>query len=212
MVNRQFFEEQEEKSRIKAIIVEKYFKVWATVILSQRHVERIAYIDLFAGPGRYEDGTLSTPLMILSAAISDPELSLKLRNTLVTIFNDKDVQNVRTLKTAIDALSGIETLKYYPTFYNEEVGENFVHWFSAQSMIPSFFFVDPWGYKGLSLDLVNAVLKDWGSDCVFFFNYNRISMGINNDAVFDHMTALFGEERASKLRQSLDRIASPTER
>ena len=79
-------------------------------------------------------------------------------------------------------------------------------------MIPSFFFVDPWGYKGLSLRLVNAVLKDWGSDCVFFFNYNRINMGLSNDAVFEHMTALFGNDRASILRKTLDKITNPKER
>jgi three-Cys-motif partner protein len=207
-----FFDEQEDQSRIKAIIVEKYFKAWANVILAQRHVSRIAYIDLFAGPGRYKSGAISTPLLILTTAINDPILGPKLRKSLVTIFNDKDARNVNTLRTAIEKLPGIETLGFYPAFYNEEVGENFTQWFASQPMIPSFFFVDPWGYKGLSLRLVNAVLKDWGSDCVFFFNYNRISMGLNNDAVFEHMTALFGNERASILRQSLDKIGNPSER
>ena len=61
--------------------------------------------------------------------------------------------------------------------------------------MPTFFFVDPWGYKGLSLRLINSVLKDWGCDCVFFFNYNRINMGLGNDAVEKHMDALFGKER-----------------
>ena len=36
--------------------------------------DRIAYIDLFAGPGRYEDGTLSTPLLVLKAAIEDEDM------------------------------------------------------------------------------------------------------------------------------------------
>ena len=110
MGDRQFFDEQEEQSRIKAIIVERYFKVWAKVMLSQPHVDRIAYIDLFAGPGRYgKDGTMSTPLLILSTAINDPILSPKLRNSLVTIFNDKDTQHVEALRTAIDKLPGVKT-------------------------------------------------------------------------------------------------------
>jgi len=62
-------------------------------------------------------------------------------------------------------------------------------------------FVDPFGYKGLSLRLVNSVLKNWGCDCVFFFNYNRISMGLGNAAVEEHMDALFGKERADNLRK-----------
>jgi len=60
-------------------------------------------------------------------------------------------------------------------------------------MVPTFFFVDPWGYKGLSLQLVNAVLKDWGCDCLFFFNYNRTSMGLPNELVEEHMNAWSGE-------------------
>jgi hypothetical protein len=68
-------------------------------------------------------------------------------------------------------------------------------------LVPTFFFVDPFGYKGLSLRLVNSVLKNWGCDCIFFFNHNRISMGLGNDAVEQHMDALFGKERADRLRE-----------
>jgi hypothetical protein len=81
-----FFEETKEQSLVKSAIVSKYFWAWAKVMMPRVKSagKKIAYIDLFAGPGRYKDGTQS-------------------------------------------------------------------------------FFVDPWGYKGLSLQLVNAVVKDWGS-------------------------------------------------
>ena len=71
--------------------------------------------------------------------------------------------------------------------------------------------MDPWGYKGLSLRLVNSVLKDWGCDCLFFFNYNRINMGLTNPAVQEHMEALFASERARTLRQKLEQL-SPLKR
>jgi hypothetical protein len=67
------------------------------------------------------------------------------------------------------------------------------------------------GYKGLSLQLVNSVLKDWGCDCIFFFNYNRINMGLTNPVVREHMAALFGDERAGLLRQKLETL-SPDDR
>jgi three-Cys-motif partner protein len=71
-------------------------------------------------------------------------------------------------------------------------------------LVPTFFFVDLRGYKGLSLRLINSVLRPWGCDCIFFLNYNRVNMGINNDFVQMHMEALFGKERASALRVRLD--------
>ena len=55
----------------------------------------------------------------------------------------------------------------------------------------------------MSLKLINSVLQNWGCDCVFFFNYNRVNMGLNNDAVREHMDALFGKERADLLRARL---------
>ena len=86
---------------------------------------------------------------------------------------------------------------------NEEVGEKIVEIFKQMNTIPTLFFVDPWGYKGLSLRLISSFLENWGCDCIFFFNYNRINMGINNQAVKEHMDALFGEERADELRDRL---------
>ncbi len=83
--------------------------------------------------------------------------------------------------------------------------------FKNMSLVPTLFFVDPWGYKGLSLKLVDAVLKDWGCDCVFFFNYNRVNMGLGNPYVKEHMDALFGELRAQELRPRLE-LLSPVDR
>jgi hypothetical protein len=80
------------------------------------------------------------------------------------------------------------------------------------SLVPTFFFVDPFGYKGLSLRLVNSVLKDRGCDCVFFFNYNRINMGLGNAAVEEHMDELFGKARADSLRSKFKLQVMPGER
>ena len=58
---------------VKAAIVRKYFRAWAGVMVgtAKRHgqIDRIAYIDLFAGPGRFKDGSTSTPLRVLEQAI-----------------------------------------------------------------------------------------------------------------------------------------------
>jgi three-Cys-motif partner protein len=198
-----FFDEQSEQSQIKAEIVSKYFWSWAKVIIgAQKHYPdrsegRVAYIDLFAGPGRYRDGALSTPVMIIEGALKEPDL----RERLVAIFNDKDCDNTRSLEECLKALPGMEELKHAPQVYTGEVGEDIVADFEKMRLIPTFFFIDPFGYKGLSLRLVNSVLKNWGCDCVFFFNYNRISMGLGNEYVEEHMDALFGKVRADRLRE-----------
>jgi len=136
----------------------------------------------------------------LEKAIQDDDL----RRMLVTIFNDKDQNNSQTLQKAINELPGVNTLKHPPAVYSYEVGDKIAQMFQQMRLVPTLFFVDPWGYKGLSLKLVNSVLKDWGCDCIFFFNYTRINMGLSNQMVRDHMDALFGKQRADDLRVKLE--------
>jgi three-Cys-motif partner protein len=201
-VTQNFFDEQSEQSQIKAAIVTDYFWAWANVIIGAqqrypRHAQKIAYIDLFAGPGRYQDGASSTPLMIMERAVADP----KIRDRLVAIFNDKDEANTKSLESEIRKIPGIDQLKFKPEISTGEVGDNLISEFQRAKLIPTFLFVDPFGYKGLSLQLVQSVLKDWGCDCIFFFNYNRINPGLSNPVVDERMDELFGSVRANRLRE-----------
>ncbi len=202
MSNSDFFNESREQSLVKTEIVAKYFWAWAKVIIpsAKKRNNNIAYVDLFSGPGRYEDGSQSTPLRILEPAIADPDM----REMLVTIFNDINSNHTQSLQEAIASLDGINTLKHKPIVFNKEVGEEIVQNLQRIRLVPTLFFIDPWGYKGLSLGLIGSVIKDWGCDCIFFFNYNRINMGLNNQAVKEHMNALFGEEKANTLLQELE--------
>ncbi len=205
MSNSEFFDVMREQSNIKVEIVSKYFSAWAKIMVGQvkGRGNKIAYVDLFAGRGRYKDGSPSTPLLILEHAIKNEKIS----QTLITIFNDKDTENAEVLRREIDTFPGISNLTYQPIVYNIAVDEEITQIFEKVKQIPTLFFIDPWGYKGLSLQLINAVLKNWGCDCIFFFNYNRINMGLNNPIVIQHMEALFGEKRVAEIQKRLDKLA-----
>jgi len=109
MENSTFFDESLDQSQVKSAIVSKYFDAWARVMIGTQkrsnrpNADRIAYIDLFAGPGRYKDGTVSTPLLVLTKAIANEDL----RTRLVTIFNDRDEHNTDSLRNAINGLPNI---------------------------------------------------------------------------------------------------------
>lgn len=196
-----FFDEREDQSEVKARIITKYFLVWARIIApwAKRGSGRIGYVDLFAGPGRYKDGSASTPLMVLEAVLKDPEL----RSMLVSFFNDEDPEHTKSLSAEIVKLPDIGSLKYSPAVGTGDVGGTIGRHLQDVKLIPTFSFIDPFGYKGLSLGLVQGVIKDWGCDCVFFFNYNRINAGISNPIVDKHIEALFGKVRADELRKLL---------
>ena len=206
-----FFEEQSEQSAVKAAIVAKYFDAWSRVMVSNAKrgipIDRLGYIDLFAGPGRYKNGAKSTPIMVLERAISDGVLS----KLLFALFNDGDAENASSLLAEIEALDGVETLWHRPRIFCSEVGGDAERMFEATNGCPTFSFIDPFGYKGLSRGIVQRVVRDWGCDCVFFFNYARINAGLSNDAVRRHMDALFGSARVDKMRAAFENFA-PHER
>ena len=211
MSTQRFFDETTDQSVVKSEIVEKYFEAWAGIMIGTqdryptRGKQRIGYVDLFAGPGRYQDGATSTPLRVLEKALSKPVYCER----LLTIFNDKDENFAHSLQGEIERLSGIERLRHRPEIWNQEIGDNIAADFERINTIPILAFIDPWGYKGLTLRLVNAFLGSWGCDCIFFFNYARINAGLSNPFVREHMAALFGEKRAERLAEELQPMSPP---
>ncbi len=200
MQNNSFFDEAREQSQVKARIVEKYFGAWADVIIgTENRINKIGFVDFFAGPGKYADGYKSTPLLVLEKAIENE----KTRDRLVSVFNDAKSDYAKNLEESISLTQGIDTLKYYPIVRNLKLGEEedvSAQIFDPVKRIPTLFFVDPWGYKGLTLNLIITALQDWGCDCIFFFNYNSINRSIKIQSVAKHIDALFGKKRSAELR------------
>jgi len=163
-------------------------------------------VDLFSGPGRYDDGQESTPLFVLRRAIEEEDL----RNYLRLVFNERDPALLERLKNEIENYDGVGTLKYAPSFMNEQVGSNRIEQLFTRTDQPRpamLVFVDPWGYNGLTIDLLSSVLKHWGCEVIIFFNYRRINPALSNPVFKKNMALLFGDQKALDLRNQLSQIA-----
>lgn len=144
---------------------------------------------MFAGPGRYDDGSQSTPLLVLEKALERDERA----RALVSVFNEPNTEYHRRLEANIKSLPGIERLAHEPIFMSETVDTDYSPFLKQVSGIPTLFFVDPWGYKGVSIDLLrSAVRSGWGRDLILFFNYRRICAGVSNQVFAERMKGIFG--------------------
>jgi len=177
-----FFEKQKSNSQIKSEIVSKYFWMWAQVMKTRTKSGKMAYIDLYSGQGVYEDGSKSTPILILEKALNESLI----KTQLISFFNDEDPECIEKLQNAVKQIKNIDELKHKPVFSNFTVDSEIEKEFSEYRFVPTLLFVDPFGYKGLTLGLIKSVLKDWGCDCFFFFNYLRVNAAINNDKFLCH--------------------------
>ncbi len=200
--NSAFFRDQTDQSAVKAKIVSSYFTAWSRVI--KKWNCRMGYIDLFSGPGRYGDNNLSAPLLIIQSTLSDPVLTEK----MMFLFNDNDCQNIEFLKQEISRLDIEGRLKHID-YWTKTIDLDTCKRLIISKNIPILSFVDPFGYKGLTKDLINLLIANGGSDCVFFFNYNRINMALSQNTKFDeHLIGLFGEERMRLLKNQLSDLSA----
>jgi len=196
--NPMFFAEQTEPSAVKAHIVSSYFTAWARVI--QKWNSPMGYIDLFCGPGKYDNGKLSAPLLIIQSTLNNPSLISQMN----FIFNDGDPKNISKLKDTIAEVDHRSLLTGKIKYYNEMIDQSFHSRLEIPPNMPVLSFVDPFGYKGLTMDLINLLINNAGSDCIFFFNYNRINMALSSNTKFDdYLKGLFGEIRTHELKAKL---------
>src|ERR1039457_5178786 len=201
-----FFRTPTEASRRKQRIVVKYHAAWSQVLRTRRSSpagfqRNLAYVDLFAGPGKYGDESLSTPLLIIEAAARDPYM----REHLLTRFNEGDPAIAERLEQNLKASEAAKKLANSPKVTCALVEQDILKEIGGIPRCPTLLFADPWGYKGLSVGLLTKFLKPFGNDLIFFFNYNRISSGLNCTLFDETIDKIFGTQVATALRARIAR-------
>lgn len=197
----QFFVHQSEQSMVKAKIVSSYFTAWSRIMCQNwsRSIP-VGYVDLFSGPGVYQDGKESVPIMLIKTVLSD----LRLCNRFWFYFNDQDENNISDLKSAIASIDVDNKLEGKIQYSVRTVDEQYADAIRINSRGPILSFVDPFGYKGLTVGLINKLIENNGSDCIFFFNYNRINMALSSNTKFDeYLEGIFGQKRVEVLKEEL---------
>ncbi len=199
-----FFKTMRNASEIKSEILNEYFKAWAAILLKGqqwKNIDRLIYIDLFAGSGYYSDGSPSTPIKILNSIYNSSNGVVDYNKSVQTFFNDQNEKIIKELESNIKGLPYYNELKHSPIFLNEEASNEKLDLLQKNNTkYPSLTFIDPFGY-GYSKKMMLRAVKRWGSDLFLLFNMNRIRAAIKNESVESLMQGLFGKERLERLRK-----------
>jgi three-Cys-motif partner protein len=193
MDEKNFFDKQTPSSRIKAMIVSEYFPKYCRIIAKKHIPQVIRYIDLFAGPGIYNDNSESTPLLVAKKCHKD----LFLRDKVKLVFND----NVHSeqLRSNFNKLFPEGSFKHKPHFGKSTVGDNEAiktliiedtHIESRNEKV-SLLFIDPFGYKGIETIVLSEFMKNWGNEIFLFVNTKRIHPALENEKFEPLMQDLF---------------------
>lgn len=193
-----FFKEAKPHSIVKMKIASKYFGIWAQII--KRTVGHdLTYLDLYSGPGRYEDGTPGTPLRILDQVNSISGLTSKMR--MYFYENDRTLYD-RLLK-AINDHPVTSKMVGRIEIHNTEVGRSILP--KLQLSSGTFCFIDPCGFKGVSMDLLSKVTKGWGCDCLFFLSTSGIRRNVDREDLRGDLIDLLGNQGLEQLKEVIRR-------
>ncbi|MDD4678209.1 MAG: three-Cys-motif partner protein TcmP [Tissierellia bacterium] len=202
-----FFEKPEPQSIIKKEIVTRYFPVWASIMLGAvkkfKKDYRLGYIDLYSGPGIYKNGEESTPVSIMKHILSNKDY----RENFVTLFNDCNPNAIESLENNLKILDNYNLLTHKPSFSCAEVDDTTAKQLQS-NLIPSFIFLDPFGIKGITIELISKLVKSFGCDIILFFNYNTVQRFLKAEKVSPHMKGLFTEDIFNELIDYLNKIST----
>lgn len=188
-----FFEKQTISSKIKASIVSQYFPSYCKIIVNKHRPKAIRYVDLFAGPGLYEDGNPSTPILIANHCNNDDFL----RQNVQMVFNDNNYH--QELKDNFLKEFPEGTFSHNPHFGKSTVGNcKQITQFLCRNThdgglneYPSLLFIDPFGYKGIETKVLAQFLENWGNEVFLFVNTKRIHPALENEKFEGLMNDLF---------------------
>jgi three-Cys-motif partner protein len=198
----------EYKGREQALI--KHKLLWGyleqlIMIIGHSRARCITFVDCFAGPWQDESDTLSGTSIGISL-----EIMRRCRNSFTAI--GRSVPRFRALyieknRGSFDRLqsflgeprAGIETKALRGEFIDLE--EEILDWCGPDAFV--FFFIDPKGWKDMSMPKLRPLLERPNSEFLINLMYDFVNRAVSQEKFAEDMHDLFGEDISSAVNPAL---------
>jgi three-Cys-motif partner protein len=200
-----FFIAQRSSAEIKAELLNEFFKAWCSAQLQgQRYKTNptLAFIDLYAGDGKPEDGKPATPVRVLNSIFGATD-KYNLNKVVRTFFNDEKKAVTAKLKENLQQLPYYGDLQHKPVLLHEETSLASLAKLLGNDT-PTLLYLDPFGYD-FSQQLLLQSVRRWGLDLFMLFTPAKLRAAIQG-ATDDSLVAdVFGKERLQKISDFSER-------
>ncbi|MEU6340664.1 three-Cys-motif partner protein TcmP [Streptomyces sp. NPDC046977] len=168
-----FFVSKKAAAVLKHAILKQYVVPFASKVGRYSPGGRVVYVDGYAGPGRYEDGTPGSPSLILNSAARIADF-----RQLDCFFIERGRKSYRSLSTLVEEARG-QGLSAYAL--RGRVEKHLDEVLDRAQGAPLFAFLDPFGL-GLSFDALTKHLfgsRGWATgrlatEVLLNFNANAV--------------------------------------
>ncbi|MEK7309219.1 MAG: three-Cys-motif partner protein TcmP [Planctomycetota bacterium] len=200
--------EYREHTRVKHILLQQYLKAWIPIL--GRYNSTICYFDGFAGRGEYLDdkGVLiaeGSPIIALKEADAFSDSFKK----FLCFIIEKDSDNFQNLtavldreKTNIKNWDKIEVVKENNefAFVIDSVFKSLEQ--KQSTLVPSFFFIDPFGYSGVPFKVIQKILSNPKTEVFFTLMTRDINRFLEVGHAEQHLDELYGTKEWKNLQSS----------
>ncbi len=178
----------QQHTRVKHLLLEQYLGGWLR-ILGQRN-KKLFIMDGFAGRGEYVDGSEGSPTIILRRSlelISEQNIS-----QVICGFVEKNADNFANLRSVVERIKPSDhRISVLTPSEFEEVASDAITWL-RRSPMPSFWFIDPFGFTGMSFDTIRSIMSLDRSEVFITLmtrDMNRFLTRVDMEDVYDQLLA-----------------------
>jgi three-Cys-motif partner protein len=162
------------------------------VILSQGRFPEILYIDGFAGPGEYSGGEVGSPIIALDTALAfRPPLTSKVHFLFVEQMNDR-AQHLRAQISSRALRPNFEVIVEGGVTFEEAFKKRYPELLRGGRLVPTFAFIDPFGWTGAPFSLVEQILTQRNCEVFVNFMYEEINRFIGHPDQVANFDRFFG--------------------
>lgn len=161
--NADFFKSKRHWSKRKDLILSYYLAPYTPKVATQG--KPILFVDGFAGPGRFNDGDIGSPLIIATHLDKALKKGLRVNARMLAIEADTE------LHTRLESnLKGFDFAETRHSSFLESIAE--IQQLSLTHSV--FLYVDPWAIEGLDWAALDGVfqLLGSGSSIEMLLNFN----------------------------------------
>lgn len=185
------------------------------MIVGQERADTIGFVDGFAGPWESETEDLSdTSIGISLDAFLKARKQFQANGWEVprfkSLYVEQDSTRYRRLSKYIDSrkqqlrAKGVDVEAWFGDF-SEQI-DDILDWFERHDFV--FFFIDPTGWKDISIETLRPLLERPNSEFLINFMFDFVNRAASQEEFEEHMREMFG----GLGELGLDAIDDPVER
>ncbi|HEU5063935.1 MAG TPA: three-Cys-motif partner protein TcmP [Solirubrobacterales bacterium] len=156
---------------------------------------RLLLLDGFAGPGRYAGGEEGSPLIMLDALLSHAHFGAWEGVDFEFLFIEHDESRVEHLRKEIEQIGSLPNNVITRTEHGEfeKVYDTLVDPL-IQAGLPTFAFIDPFGYSSASMSITGRLLDFPRCEVLYFLPMSFIHRFVGRPGQEKALGSLFGTE------------------